>query len=124
MSGLYHGYESYALSYPTALSRHATIYDRFGRFLVFFVIQPVGIIMEDLVVRLYRKFASEPQNSAARRILPWQSFIGYVWVASWMAFSGSILVDNYLKTEMGLLGSKTSITESTLAALGEWLPRG
>lgn len=125
LSGLYHGCTSYLIVPPTPASPYATTYDRFGRYLVFFLLQPVGIIAEDVALKVYntqRRTATEefPDGKKKSESTTWEALFGYCWVVSWMAFSGGFLVDTYLKTEMGLIGGKPSIVESLITYLQRW----
>lgn len=115
LSGLYHGYASYALTYPTPTSPYATTYDRFWRFMIFFMVQPIGIVIEDLVIKAYRSYTigNQKQNGSDQKEKldeRWQTLLGYCWVLTWMMLSGNILVDAYLKTEMGLVGPSPIIS--------------
>lgn len=120
ISGLYHGFASYVLPYPTPGSMNATMYDRFGRYLVYFLLQPVGIIGEDIVIRLYKRYTSSKSNKdesieEKKNGVRWQQLVGYAWVIVWVLGSGQVLVDSYLKTEMGLVGLEKSFTERIFA---------
>lgn len=90
-------------------------FDRFGRYMAFFLLQPVGIILEDLAIRLYRTYITKRRGEA--RTFGWKSAVGYFWVFCWAMLSGNILLDAYLKTEMGLVGSKPTIVEPIFRAV-------
>lgn len=98
LSGLYHGYAAYSLP------MQGSTFDRFGRYTIFFLLQPFGIICEDLAIRFYRGFVNKSKKKASSS--GWEFIIGYVWVFCWAMLSGNVLLDAYLKTEMGLLGPK------------------
>jgi len=115
---LYHGYACYALPYPTVTSPSATTYDRFWAFVVFFRLQPVGIILEDWVIREFEKYAKRYDDRASKMIKRWSTAIGYAWVCVWVMITGSVMVDTYLKTEMGLVGLESVVVEPALKTLG------
>jgi hypothetical protein len=105
LSGLYHGYAAYALP------MQGSTFDRFGRYLVFFLIQPFGIVIEDVVIRAYKKYIGKRKGEEKDSYMVWKAILGYVWVFCWSMFSGNILLDAYLKTEMGLVGSQPTVVE-------------
>jgi hypothetical protein len=96
-------------------------FDRFGRYMIFFLLQPIGIVLEDLAIRAYRTYVNE--RKAKPRKFGWELAVGYAWVFCWAMFSGNVLLDAYLKTEMGLVGSKPTLVEPIFRALQEngWL---
>lgn len=87
---------------------------------MYFLLQPVGILGEDLVIRLYKRYTSSRSKTdesfkEEKNGVRWQQPLGYAWVVVWVLGSGSVLVDSYLKTEMGLVGLETSVTERLFA---------
>ncbi|KAF9258806.1 hypothetical protein L218DRAFT_827353, partial [Marasmius fiardii PR-910] len=60
---------------------------RLGSSLIFFVLQPVGITIESVIVYLYQsRFGGE-------RGAVWEKMIGFLWVASWLVWCGPIFID-------------------------------
>jgi hypothetical protein len=119
LSGLYHGYGSYSLAYPTPNSLHATIFDRFWRFFIFFELQALGIVLEDVgprAIRRWRAVGKGKENGGG----PWDRVLGYLWVAGWLFGTGSVLLDSYLKSEMGMVGMQPSFVEGVLKAVITW----
>ncbi|KAH8661568.1 hypothetical protein BGZ60DRAFT_517299 [Tricladium varicosporioides] len=132
-SGLYHGWASYVLAYPTPNSLHATNFDRFWRFFIWFELQAIGILIEDLAIRFWHSsflavyFPHYPLQTMARvkghhpkgdkpeavdgKSKWWHKYIGYLWVILWVLGTGHLLIDLYLKTEMGMLGMMPSYSE-------------
>lgn len=85
--------------------------------MVFFLMQPFGIMLEDMAIRFYRAYVSRYKGEDKKDHESWKSVIGYVWVFCWAMLSGNVLLDAYLKTEMGLVGSEPTIIEPIFRAL-------
>lgn len=68
----------------------------------------MGIVIEDVGVRSFRRWRQATEKEHVRY---WERAFGYLWVACWLLGTGSVLLDNYLKTEMGLVGMRRSLVE-------------
>lgn len=89
----------------------------------------MGIVVEDVGLRLLGRFRSgkeeekEKEGEKGRRRewgrewgKGWEKGWGYVWVAGWLLGTGSVLLDAYLKSEMGMVGMQPSFVEHAMKA--------
>lgn len=92
--------------------------------MIFFMIQLFGIVIGDLAIRAYQRYPIRTRNrnrsdQKEKRVERWRTLLRYCWVLAWITLSGNILVDAYLKTEMGLVGPSPIISTELFGLTSE-----
>ena len=92
ISAFFHGMTS-SMTPPSA--KHST-HDSFWLFFNFFIIQAMGIQLEDTVIGIYNRIfpsrtretnANEKKHGLDMDIPLWKTLVGYTWVICWFWFS-------------------------------------
>lgn len=82
---------------------------------MFFLLQAFGIILEDVAIRTFHLTRwykqAKREDMEKRGEWEWQIWLGYCWVSVWMIGTGSVLLDAYLKTDMGLVGTRPTLAQ-------------
>ncbi|KAG7094558.1 hypothetical protein E1B28_005386 [Marasmius oreades] len=65
----------------------------FGSSLTFFLLQPVGITIESVVIYIYQSQFRGGSKS-------WEKFVDFVWVASWLVWCGPIFIDAIVSSRL------------------------
>ena len=94
-------------SMPTTVNH--TFHDRFLLAFDFFILQAMGIHLEDIIISVYEsltrsnsesgKIKSEDMYQPASAV--WKTTVGYLWVVCWFWFSLGWGADAILKSGMG-----------------------
>lgn len=81
-----------------------SFYDRFTTMFLFFLFQAEGVVLEDIVVSLFRpvwrKIEARDKKGRRATLMRW---IGRIWVFGWLWWTGQFAVESWLKTGQGLL---------------------
>jgi hypothetical protein len=113
ISGIIHAQASYSLR---PVPPFTGFYDRFTCLLIYFMLQAVGLNIEDVAISaynaLYGNFASQTtkvkpsdakENENFGLIPRWAPWLGRLWVISWCLITGQWALNAWLKTEQGML---------------------
>jgi len=105
ISGLLHALLSWSCK---AVPPFTGLYERFTSVLLFFLLQPVGFMIEDMVRSIWRhKGPDDHKGSAfATNVAVSKSTInllGRIWTICWLFFTVRFAMEAWLKTEQGML---------------------
>lgn len=71
---------------------------------LFFILQAVGIVLEDVVCSffkvLWQEVEADDKTGKSAEVMEW---VGRIWVFAWLWCTGQFVVECWLKTEQGLL---------------------
>jgi hypothetical protein len=99
------------MSHSTNSNRLGTPFERSGA-IRFFTMQPLGLMVEDIIVKGYSILFHRRKNGPGRRA----KFLGYLWVLIWMSWtSPSYLYPMLDQTDTGTGGSVVPVSLVSLA---------
>jgi hypothetical protein len=113
ISGAMHSIASWSLP---PVPPFTGFYERFMSLFIFFLLQAVGITIEDVVEMVIQK----GEGSAKRRQLTRREVtVSRIWTLLWLIMSGRFALECWLKTEQGMLFVPLSIVKWWLT-LRKW----
>jgi hypothetical protein len=85
-----------------------------GRSLTFFMLQPLGIVVEAAVIVVFRRMGVQVHWMISR-------VVGYVWVVLWFSYTLPVMLEPLLR--VGFFESGASFSLILGIKRGEWIPR-
>jgi hypothetical protein len=79
-------------------------YERFWALFLFFTVQAIGVIIEDVVSTVVDEveLAFEWDDEKGRTN-GWRDWIGRLWVLGWLLWTGQLVLECWLKTGQGMI---------------------